>query len=93
MTNWHWKYKPVDELAAMLAARRISALELADAAIDSIESFDAKLNAVCVRDFDRARNAARAADEALARGEGRPLLGIPLLGRRLKIARRSSWIN
>ena len=33
---------------------------------------------VVVRDFDRARAAARAADMALARGEERPLLGIPV---------------
>jgi amidase len=31
-----------------------------------------------VRDFDRAREAARAADAALARGERRPLLGLPM---------------
>ena len=31
-----------------------------------------------VRDFDRAREAAKAADAALARGERRPLLGIPM---------------
>jgi len=30
-----------------------------------------------VRDFERAREAARAADAALARGERRPLLGVP----------------
>lgn len=37
-----------------------------------------KINAVVVRDFDRAREAARAADAALARGERRPLLGLPM---------------
>ena len=31
-----------------------------------------------VRDFDRARQAAIAADQALARGERRPLLGLPM---------------
>ena len=36
------------------------------------------INAVVVRDFDRARDAARAADAALARGERRPLLGLPM---------------
>ncbi|MFM0729626.1 amidase [Paraburkholderia sediminicola] len=79
MTNFEWKYKSAWEMAAALAAREISACELAEAAIARIESLDAKLNAVCVRDFDRARDAARAADDALATGERRPLLGIPLL--------------
>jgi hypothetical protein len=79
MANFDWKYKSVGELAAALAAREISALELADAAIARVESLDPKLNAVCVRDFDRARDAARAADDALATGDRRPLLGIPLL--------------
>jgi len=31
-----------------------------------------------VRDFDRARVAARLADEAIARGESKPLLGVPM---------------
>ncbi|MFT4506274.1 amidase [Caballeronia sp. 15711] len=79
MTNIEWKYKSVWELTAALAAREISACELAEAAIARIESLDPKLNAVCVRDFDRALDAARAADDALAKGERRPLLGIPLL--------------
>ncbi|RKF30550.1 amidase [Paraburkholderia fungorum] len=79
MTNFEWQYKSVREMASALAAREISACELAEAAIARIESLDPKLNAVCVRDFDRARDAARAADHALATGERRPLLGIPLL--------------
>ncbi|THD51913.1 amidase family protein [Phenylobacterium sp.] len=66
------------DLVAALAARRVSALELADAAIARIEARDGPINAVVVRDFDRAREAARAADAALARGERRPLLGLPM---------------
>jgi amidase len=31
-----------------------------------------------VHDFDRARDAAKAADAALGRGERRPLLGVPI---------------
>ena len=65
-------------LAQALAAREVGALELCDAAIARIESGDRDINAVVVRDFERAREQARAADEALARGERRPLLGVPL---------------
>ncbi len=66
------------DLVAALAARRVSALELADEAIARIEARDKAINAVVVRDFARAREAARAADAALARGERRPLLGLPM---------------
>jgi amidase len=66
------------DLVEALAARRVSALELADEAIARIEARDGPINAVVVRDFDRAREAARAADAALARGESRPLLGLPM---------------
>jgi amidase len=65
-------------LAKALAARQVSAVELCDTAIAAIEAKDGPINAVVVRDFDRARDAAKAADAALARGESRPLLGVPM---------------
>jgi len=73
-----WSFKTAVELSAALAAKNVSAVELAQDAIDRIERHDAKINAICVRDFERGLKAARAADAALARGETRPLLGIPL---------------
>jgi amidase len=66
------------EMSAALKARTVSALELAQAAIAQIETHDDKVNAVCVRDFDRGLQAAKAADAALARGESAALLGIPM---------------
>lgn len=66
------------ELVAALAAREVGAVELTDQAIARIEARDGAINAVVVRDFDRAREAAKAADAALARGERRPLLGLPM---------------
>jgi amidase len=66
------------ELVAALAARKIGTLELTDVAIARIEATDGPINAVVVRDFDRAREAAKAADAALARGERAPLLGLPM---------------
>ena len=66
------------QMAAALAAGTVSAVELWGAAVDRIERLDGPINAVVVRDFDRAREAAMAADEALARGERRPLLGVPM---------------
>jgi amidase len=73
-----WSFKSATELSAALAAKKVSALELAQDAIGRIERHDSKINAICVRDFDRGLEAARAADAARARGETRPLLGIPL---------------
>jgi amidase len=72
-------YSTTEELVAALAAGEISALELTDHIIARIEALDGKLNAVVVRDFDRGREAARSADAALARGERRSLLGIPMV--------------
>jgi amidase len=71
-------YRSASDLIQALAARQISARELLDAAITRIEALDPKINAVVVRDFDRARVAADAADAALGRGERRPLLGLPM---------------
>ena len=64
--------------AKALAAGQLSAIELCEAAISRIEALDGPLNAVVVRDFDRARRQAAQADAALARGERRPLLGVPM---------------
>jgi len=71
-------YRSAIELRDALAARKVSARELTDAAIARIEALDGKINAVVVRDFERARAAAKAADDALAKGEKRPLLGLPM---------------
>ncbi|MGO4151651.1 amidase family protein [Cupriavidus sp. YAF13] len=66
------------QLVQALAARQVGALELCNAAIARIEQRDGSINAVVVRDFERARDQARAADVALQRGERRPLLGVPM---------------
>lgn len=71
-------YPTTTELVASLANRQISSVELVEAAIARIEALDGAINAVVVRDFERARRAAKLADEALARGERRPLLGVPV---------------
>ena len=55
-------YRTAGELGRMLAAREISARELCDLAIARIEALDPKINAVVVRDFERARAAAAEAD-------------------------------
>ncbi|MDM0020629.1 amidase family protein [Variovorax saccharolyticus] len=71
-------YASTRELVAALQAGTLSAAELLERSIARIERFDPELNAVVVRDFERARVAARAADAALAQGDRRPLLGVPV---------------
>ncbi len=78
MAKSQWSFKSATELSADLAAKKVSAVELAQDAIGRIERHDGKINAVCVRDFSRGLEAARAADAARARGETGPLLGLPL---------------
>jgi amidase len=73
-----WSFKTAVKLSAALKAKRVSAVELAEDAIGRIERHDGKINAICVRDFDRGLAAARAADASIARGETKPLLGMPL---------------
>src|SRR2546422_5149194 len=66
------------ELLAALRAGRVTSSELTDLYIRRIERHDGRLNAVVVRDFERARQRARAADEAVARAQRAPLLGLPI---------------
>ncbi|UXY32019.1 amidase [Streptomyces sp. HUAS TT20] len=73
-----WNFSTAEQLAAALRAGEVTSAELTDEAIARIERDDKAINAICVPDFDRARSAARGADLARARGEDRPLLGIPV---------------
>ncbi|MGP1352162.1 MAG: amidase family protein [Parasphingopyxis sp.] len=66
------------ETARAIAKGETSAVAECEAAIARIEERDADINAVVVRDFDRAREAAKAADAAVAAGEAKPLLGVPM---------------
>src|SRR5262249_19190368 len=67
------------ELVALLAARKVSAVELFERSVLRIEARDKAINAVVVRDFERARDAAKAADAAVAREEGRSLRKKPTM--------------
>jgi amidase len=73
-----WSFLAAYELSAALRAGAVTSAELTDEAIARVERDDEVINAICVPDFDRARAAARRADQARARGEDRPLLGIPV---------------
>lgn len=64
-------------LAAQIRDGKLSPLEAVDAAIARIEALDGPLNAVVVRDFDRARDTARAMD-GLDIMDSQPLFGVPM---------------
>ena len=61
-----------------LRRRDFSAAELTGAHLDAIERLNPRLNAYLTVTADQAREAANAADQALATGDHRPLLGVPL---------------
>lgn len=71
-------FRTAREMIAALQSREVSAVELFEDAVSRIERYDGQTNAVVIRDFERARRAAKEADEALSRGERRPLLGVPM---------------
>ncbi len=66
------------ETANAVRNRDCSALEACDAAIERIEKLNGPINAVVVRDFDRARSAAKQIDASRTRDDKRPLLGVPM---------------
>jgi len=71
-------HSSLKEIAAELAAKRISAVELAQAFLARIEKFNPALNAFVTIDGDKTLAMARAADGRRAKGDSGPLLGIPL---------------
>ena len=72
-------FLPAVELAARIRARQIGCLELLDHLLDRVDRHNPRLNAIVVRDVERARARAEAADAALARGDlWGPLHGVPM---------------
>ncbi|MGH2558544.1 MAG: amidase [Thermomicrobiales bacterium] len=71
-------YASTTELAAAIRNSRVSATEALEAHLAQIEHHNPILNAVVIMDIERARDRAREADDALARGEDwGPLHGVP----------------
>ena len=71
-------WMPATELAAAIARRKVSPVEVVDAVLDRIEK-RRRLNAYCLVDADGARRAARAAERLATRRSARlgPLHGVP----------------
>ena len=66
----------VVQLAELTRTRKIGCLELLDHNIARVERLDPKINAIVVRDFDRARQRARQFDSSSDRSA--PLFGVPM---------------
>ncbi|MFC0401926.1 amidase [Paraburkholderia rhizosphaerae] len=63
----------------MIGSRELSPVELLDACIARIEALNPAVNAIAATDFERARDAARRAEQAVLRGEPLgPLHGLPV---------------
>jgi len=72
-------FRSARQLASLVRRKRIGCLELLDLYLERVERHNPALNAIVVLDAERARERARQADRALARGEplGR-LHGVPM---------------
>src|SRR5499426_3005539 len=72
-------FRSARQLAADIRKKKIGCLELLDLYLARVDKHDGTLNAVVVRDFERARTRARAADRALAKRDvWGPLHGVPM---------------
>src|SRR5436190_24215035 len=71
-------FSSATQLAAAIRDRRVSAAEVLESHLQQIDERNAALNAIVTIDADAARDHARLADEAVARGkELGPLHGVP----------------
>jgi aspartyl-tRNA(Asn)/glutamyl-tRNA(Gln) amidotransferase subunit A len=80
-------YATIRELGARYRSRQLSPVEVTQTLLARIEKLDPALSAFVTLTADRARADARAAEEALRRGDTRPLLGIPVAHKDIYLTR------
>lgn len=72
-------FTPAYQLAKMIRSGEVSATEVLDAYLTQIAKHNSKLNAICTLNENQARERAKQADEAIARGENWGVLhGVPV---------------
>mgnify|MGYP001142216512 CR=1 FL=1 len=72
-------FTPAHQLAQMIRERTVSSVEVLDAYLAQIAKHNTKLSAICTLDEEGARQRAKLADEALARGENWGIVhGVPI---------------
>jgi aspartyl-tRNA(Asn)/glutamyl-tRNA(Gln) amidotransferase subunit A len=80
-------YATIRELGTRYRKRELSPVEVTQALLARIERLDPVLHAFVTLTADRALADARAAEEALGRGDGRALLGIPVAHKDIYLTR------
>jgi aspartyl-tRNA(Asn)/glutamyl-tRNA(Gln) amidotransferase subunit A len=80
-------YATIRGLGARYRKRELSPVEVTRALLARIEKLDPTLHAFVTLTADRALADARAAEEALRRGDARPLLGIPVAHKDIYLTR------
>jgi aspartyl-tRNA(Asn)/glutamyl-tRNA(Gln) amidotransferase subunit A len=80
-------YTTIRELGTRYRARQLSPVEATRALLARIEKLDPALHSFVTLTADRALADARAAETALARGDGRPLLGVPIAHKDIYLTR------
>jgi len=80
-------YATLRELSAGYRARTFSPVEVTRALLARVEKLDGGLHAFVTLTPERALADARAAEEALGRGDARPLLGIPVAHKDIYLTR------
>ena len=72
-------FEPALSLASSIRQKEISSLELLELYLRRVEAYNPQLNAIIFTQLDKARERAKSADGALARGEDwGPLHGVPM---------------
>jgi aspartyl-tRNA(Asn)/glutamyl-tRNA(Gln) amidotransferase subunit A len=79
------------ELAAELARKKISSVELTKLFLARIEALNGRLNAFITVDAGKSLAQARAADARIAQGRAQPLTGIPVAHKDIFVAR--DWLT
>ena len=79
------------ELAAGLAQKKFSSVELTKAFLARIEALNGKLNAFITVDAEKSLSQARSADALIVQGKARPLTGIPVAHKDIFVAR--DWLT
>jgi aspartyl-tRNA(Asn)/glutamyl-tRNA(Gln) amidotransferase subunit A len=69
----------IHETHELLKTRQVSSVELTEAYLERIGSVEQKIRALVSVNHDQALKQARKADEALAKGDTSPLIGIPVV--------------
>ena len=88
MTDNDLAFRPAFQLAALIASKQVSPVELTELYFQRIDELDSKLNSYLTLDQDGAMKTAREAEQAVVRGDDLgPLHGLPISIKDLEISK------